>query len=354
MGQCFGVTKSNERCKNKVTDGQYCHYHKNQSLKNSSKTKGSSKIELKSSSARIENDNNKHGNHNRNQRPVYKIILPKAPSSLQSTVPARKKNTDTGSIYMYTLSHLLTDHQKRYNFLNIRALDQDQSLENSNASKLALQKAFFSALSAKNVDGSSHGNLKSSSPELVPFDSKHFILVKIGLTTQPVTKRIQQWQKQCNHDITLVSPDILKQASPSSLSSLFSKLNIDDPYYSKNKLSFNPKGFLTNLGGRNKISEGNFRCFNHHDNSFYCQNNLREIERKIHSQLRYEFGTVEMECVNCSLNNSKRNTPKGKDTMESNKVIHREWFVIPKVSLIEVFLKIDFICHHMGKQTLAK
>ncbi|GMM37515.1 hypothetical protein DASC09_048400 [Saccharomycopsis crataegensis] len=227
----------------------------------------------------------------------------------------KNQNNNAGSIYMYTLSDLLVHDSKGDEFLKIRALGQE-----------------------------------SSSPELMSFDSKKFILVKIGRTVQPVAKRIQQWQRQCNKNITLISPDIVKKASPSSLWALFSKLTIEDPYYSTNKLSFNPNRFLPNIRGHGMINKTTFKCFNECDNSFHCRNNLSRIEKEIHNQLRDKFGAFGMECDNCSLKKSKVYDSNGGDIIVSKPVTHREWFRIPKQRLNEVFLQIESICHNMESQ----
>lgn len=326
MTQCSGTTKQNQRCKINVAQGRYCHYHKNQESKLSSFLNGSSKpsqhfttvtttaTATSSTAWASSSSSSSSTNKIKPSVPTYKIQLSASPENPTHKHNHKYQPVDNGSIYIYTLSHLLTKKPQLKDWLKIQVPNHK-----------------------RNVNWE-------------PFNPKNFLLIKVGLTTQHVSKRINQWLKQCNHEITLIEPFILHDNTPSTLSGLFKSLSLNEPYSSspssltlpssnshgKHRLLIGVKNMLLNMNTKNKIRDCKLKTFNVRDNGFYCPCHLALIEKRIHAILRLQFGKVELQCENCTLA-SKQNT------------VHREWFLIPRDRLIDVFYLIDDICYKYSR-----
>lgn len=134
-----------------------------------------------------------------------------------------------------------------------------------------------------------------------------YILIKVGMTAQPIEKRIKQWEDKCKHDIMLVNPQTDKLIHPRGFLSLFRKLSIDKTSYIT----------LSNQGG------------------FYCSKNLGLAESEIHRILHRKYGKGTVYCKNCSDN-----------TKAGGYNIHVEWFCILKSDLSFVYQTIDQICQN--------
>lgn len=161
-----------------------------------------------------------------------------------------------GFIYVYTLSHLLERNPKKQKWLN-----QQRS-----------------------------GGVSE------PFNPKKQILLKVGYTTQTVSKRLDQWRQQCKQDISLVT-------LPQPSFTLFSCMR--KPQYS------------------------------HWDDSccgFVCGKNANLVEHAVHAKLRSEYGFGAIHCEGCA----------GGGTKKYN--IHVEWFLVPRTHIERVFRIIEDEC----------
>lgn len=263
MPQCLGKTKQGNQCKKQVAHAKFCHYHTNQAG-------GTSTISAPSPSG------------SGGGPPKYKIHLSTNPNYNHGKP---EKNEGQGFMYIYTLTHLLLKSPKQADWLKIQ------------------------------VSPSKWEN----------FNPANFILVKIGLTTTLVNKRIGQWRDQCHHDITIIEPNVLKDSSDTSLLSLFKGLNFKE----------NTKKLLMNMGNKERLNHSELKCFRANNNGFYCGKNLAEIETMIHKSMREKYGKVELYCDNCS-------------SVVHGKKIHREWFLVPRTSLVTVFYLVDKISYKLG------
>ncbi|ODV59903.1 uncharacterized protein ASCRUDRAFT_71389 [Ascoidea rubescens DSM 1968] len=342
--QCHGVTKQNTRCKKQVFEGNYCHYHQDQdqevkiapgsakvstassSNKKTDKTDGKSYKPSKNSfvhniqNLEFSSKNKKNqvaasptttttttkvssGNGVKKTKKqydkVYNIKLSNKPSNYM------ENNTDTinveneGFIYVYTLKHLLSPNPSKKDWVQI---------ENSSNNNRRANSEFIS-------------NKKWES-----FDPKNHILLKIGLTTQSVQKRIKQWETQCKCDLIIVEP-LLFETSVKFINSGLKLLNLGD---SKANLSNDPDRMNYN----NFINLLKFKSYNNQLKGYYCPKNLYKIELLIHDTLREKYGKVNLYCENC-----------GVRADDVDYKLHTEWFLVDRDDMKKVFKLVDGICY---------
>lgn len=267
MNQCHGTTTKGIRCKLKSND-KYCHYHINQA--------GSAVPKFPRSPAK------KPSTSPVNPKNPAKPTNPTYPAKpVNPTYPAKPATPKPGYIYVYTMTRLLT-HDK-HPWLNVKNLPN------------------------------------SKNKKWVPFDSKSssYILIKVGMTTQTVSKRIQQWKDKCHHDLTVLSPG--QKFSESSLKRLVAKFK---------NISLEPTP--------------TYRTFR--NDGFYSKGDIRRVESEVHRQLRKKYGYGDMLCIGCE------KTPSSKSGGPFSEVhnIHVEWFLVPKVEMPWVYGVIDKISESLS------
>ena len=137
---------------------------------------------------------------------------------------------------------------------------------------------------------------------------KHYILLKIGFTSGTPKRRLEQWRRQCKHQFTLVTPRMLSSIVCSKKDKMhvllhsFSRLSLQDlGKYSK----FDNK----NLGFHTKLAF--------------------QTEQKIHHILHEKYGFGKIYCEGC------KSTKGG---------IHKEWFLVPREDVKNIFEKINDLC----------
>lgn len=136
------------------------------------------------------------------------------------------------------------------------------------------------------------------------FDPRTKLLMKIGFTTVGVMKRLQQWEKQCGHHISLVNPyDTWKLMDPMSL-------------------------MIQNFTRLGLKTVPKFRNFKFEELGFQCDSEPLEIERQIHLILREKYGFSHVYCQGCSVQKNDFN-------------VHLEWFLIPRKDVDKIFKIID-------------
>lgn len=194
-----------------------------------------------------------------------------------------------GFIYIYTLSVLL--NKNRVLKLKVRNV-KDKS--------------------GKNID--EWQVLSQSSP---------YILVKVGMTSQTVEKRLKQWEEKCHHRLSCLCPNneaaAYIKSSSSSMNRLISK-------FSKLKIG-------------NKI----YKSFQEGNDGFYCQTNLGLAETEIHSRLREKYGYGDVICSGCAKNNKHIKLENNTSAQKAHN-IHVEWFYVPRKDLEFIFDIIDTTC----------
>lgn len=236
--------------------------------------------------------NDKYCHYHINQAGSAVPKFPRSPAKKPSTSPvnptcqAKPATPKPGYIYVYTMTRLLT-HDK-IPWLNVKNLPN------------------------------------SRNKKWVPFDSKSssYILIKVGMTTQTVSKRIQQWKDKCHHDLTVLSPG--QKFSESSLKRLVAKFK---------NISLEPTP--------------TYRTFR--NDGFYSKGDIRKVESEVHRQLRNKYGYGDMLCIGCEKTPSSKS---GGPFSEAHN-IHVEWFLVPKVEMPWVYGVIDRITelNHWAKRS---
>lgn len=151
------------------------------------------------------------------------------------------------------------------------------------------------------------------------------MLIKVGMTTKTVAKRILQWEQKCNHKLVCLYPDSEHEK----------------------KLSLLEKFKLLSL--KSKQTPCTYSAFQETQKGFFVGQQLPAAEREIHSVLKLKFGRGEVHCTGCvekRAEEAKRGIFKilsKKDPFEDYNV-HVEWFPIPKKMLRDVYKIIDTIC----------
>lgn len=329
--QCNGITKKGNRCLKKVTTGSMCHYHVGQipglvptppkvqlplnafptqwEHKNSPTPIGSPKRTpfgspkkspfgspkkslsassslLSMSSSATKNSLASTPNLPPSPRMAYKpLSSPKIEASLKP-----------GYIYVYTLAELLNKNN-RGGWLKTRNLLADP----------------------KNKD------------KWIDFNARELdmLLVKVGMTTQTVSKRILQWEAKCNHKIECLYPSSPKDPSqPLSFLKKFERLTL-----------------------RNLSSTSAYQSFQENAHGFFVPRDVMRAEKQIHDLLKLKFGRGDVYCTGCVAKAQEKekgfslqNLFKKREFVESDYNVHVEWFPIPKRQMKEVYRIIDSVC----------
>ncbi|ODV87033.1 hypothetical protein CANARDRAFT_195296 [[Candida] arabinofermentans NRRL YB-2248] len=208
------------------------------------------------------------------QDPFYcSYHVSQATSNRQTKTTKRKP----GYIYIFTLPHLITSHPSTEKWLRQAPSNLEQS------------------------------NLSHETTQI--FNPKYYILLKIGFTTQLITKRLKQWQDQCCQKFTLVGPDsindIISSKKYKSIITLFKHMNLQKTSKLYKNYDYTSKGF---------------KC---HESAF-------ESEQLIHSILRKKYGFGTLYCQSTSSCSSK-----------DHNGVHKEWFLIPRKDIAKLMTLID-------------
>lgn len=284
LKQCTGVTKKGTRCLKKVSNGEFCHYHIGQ--KGATSPSRGPPLPLKYSVSNLP------------QRRNVSTLPQKYNISLPLRFPKVEPSLKPGYIYVYTLAALLSKTQGG-GFLKTRNL----------------------LTNAKHKD------------KWVDFNAKRLdvMLVKVGMTTQTVSKRILQWESKCNHKIECLYPNSHKFQSSSFLQR-FERLS---------------------LNGRHKAPE--FATFQDDAKGFFVPRDVMRAETEIHHLLKLKFGRGDVYCTGCVAKLQEETKAKEKpfslrtlfnkkEFIESDYNVHVEWFPIPKKQMMEVYRIIDSVC----------
>lgn len=318
--QCIGTTKAGSRCLIKVRSGTFCHYHIDQIHERSSSTP--IKVASSKSNSPVKASNspvNQHTSPVKSPRSPIKVKMAATsvspaklnvkeskhhvtPSSTKS--PTRSPRTSKvdyskpGYIYVYTLASLLKNSKDGW--LKTRNLLTD----------------------LKHKD------------RWVTFNSKALllILVKVGMTTQTVAKRIQQWESKCHHELVCLHPQYPGPVSqPKSLMDRFRRLSLNSQAHS--------------------AQFRQYTTFQDSAKGFFVPRDVMRAEKEIHEALKQKFGRGDVYCTGCVEKAKTKHKEsnllslfKKKDFMLSDYNVHVEWFPIPKHKLHEVYRIIDLIC----------
>mmetsp|Transcript_590 Transcript_590/g.657 ORF Transcript_590/g.657 Transcript_590/m.657 type:complete len:284 (+) Transcript_590:218-1069(+) len=272
--QCKGITSRGIQCKINAPEG-YCHYHIAQRGK---------KIRINSSPTKVRSING-------NGREIQGNTISRGTSPTKQT----EKN---GFIYVYTLTRLLVNNDKDWS-LKVRNLPN---------------------VSNKHRD------------TWVPFKSEKspYMLIKVGMTTQTVQRRLRQWQDKCHHDLTCLHPQKNIQTS--------SKIDL---------IIYRFKGLSI------KKQPVKFRTYNEEQFGFQCPRGVNLAESEIHKMLIAKYGSGDVYCTGCKGISSIEDSSKwklfnhklhSKDPFQDGYNIHVEWFLIPKKDLERVYRLIDTVC----------
>lgn len=260
--QCRGVTKKGARCKI-ISKDAYCHYHARQRGDQRGPASGPNDITI--------------------QTRFWK--------GKYSTRADVKPNT-RGYIYVYTLRQLISGKISNENPLMVKNLPNTRERDRD---------------------------------RWVQYDMKcPYTLIKVGMTTQTVEHRLQQWHQKCGHQISPLSPydsTHKKKRFFSTFLSRFKNLSLDDYLETYNE----------DIGG------------------FVCNTAVSAVEKEIHLRLIERYGKGIVYCTGCmKQENQKRSSwiqkIKGEEPFLKEHNYHVEWFLVPKNELKWVYRMIDKKC----------
>lgn len=145
-----------------------------------------------------------------------------------------------------------------------------------------------------------------------------YTLIKVGMTTQTVQKRLSQWEQKCGHQLTVLGPS--RPEPKMLLVARMALLCVLEPPV-KNYASWR-------------------------DGGFYTSHNVAATENRVHVLLRLKYGRGDVLCTGCrpeSSGGSWLPQERGKTGSEAYG-IHVEWFLVPKENLSSVYEMIDQEC----------
>lgn len=313
--QCSGMTKKGSRCLKKVTSGDKCYYHLGQNpgprpqsvpprvqhAQYATSMPLPKKLPIASSKqspfgspkknflSTVPHSKNSSSNPILNNPPVpSRTYRRQSPSRLGA-------NPKPGYIYVYTLAQLLNKNNKG-DWLKTRNLLSDP----------------------KNKD------------KWINFNARelNMLLVKVGMTTQTVAKRILQWEAKCNHKIECLYPNAPKDPSKPSLLKRLERLSL-----------------------KNWSSPTAYQSFQPNAQGFFVPRDVMRAEKDIHDLLKLKFGRGDVYCTGCVAKAQEEEKGlsflslfKKKEFVESDYNVHVEWFPIPKKQMSEVYRIIDSVC----------
>ncbi|QEU59115.1 hypothetical protein KDRO_B03810 [Kluyveromyces lactis] len=162
--------------------------------------------------------------------------------------------------------------------------------------------------------------------------NKDEILIKIGMTRRSdVSKRIDEWQKQCKRDIILITPEIVRQwivssttkpKSINSMSNFIQKLRRLALNNHSNTVKHTTVASTTTVTDTDRSRNNTDRCFT--ENGFRCKDS-GHVEREIHEWLWKEYGKGNIICGACQKT-------------------HREWVKVPIGRMEYIVNTVDRIC----------
>lgn len=320
--QCLGTTKRGTRCLITVRNGNMCHHHVGQTAqwtdnKSSTKAPGTTKTTKVYTKTTSKNSTNTAVKPAVSGSPERKKLLPPSPSKglPAPRSPAKITHTKPGYIYIYTLESILESESG--NWLKTRNLPDAKDKK-----------------------------------KWVAFDSRKYLLVKVGMTTQTVAKRLLQWENQCSHKLVCLNPDY--------------RVNTERSLVERMKL----------LALKPTAQVRQYTTFQQDSNGFFVPQNVMQAEREIHSILRQKYGRGDVQCTGCvdrakrqesaktapgnstaeagssskkdsglkSITNGLVQLFKKKDFLQGNYNIHVEWFAVPRDKVHEVYTVIDEVC----------
>lgn len=170
------------------------------------------------------------------------------------------------------------------------------------------------------------------------FESGTYTLIKVGMTTQTVAKRLRQWEAQCGHKLTCLLPQSSQELQVSAIRSLADRFR----HMSLSSIAKNPPTYV---------------CFQPRNQGFYVLKNVAGAESEIHTVLHQKYGRGDVLCGGCKENRTQVEEVESRSKLMSlfkeNKKeafqhgtfnVHVEWFLVPKKDLYHVFTVIDTVC----------
>ncbi|CCE82867.1 Piso0_002619 [Millerozyma farinosa CBS 7064] len=160
----------------------------------------------------------------------------------------------------------------------------------------------------------------------VPFEARKskYLLVKVGMTTLNVDRRIKQWEEKCHHELACVHPGSNLKVKGSSVDRLLMQF----------------KELM--------LSERKFSTYNAAQRGFFCSSDVSKAEKDIHATLKRIYGRGDVYCSGC------RDADQGSKAQsralckrapfDGAYNIHIEWFSIPKKDLTKLYKIIDDTC----------
>lgn len=333
--QCSGITKKGTRCLKQVNAGELCHFHIGQ-------TPGKFPIHTPA-----------------------KVDLPRytSPTRIGASLP--QPRTPTGSpkkssifftspkespvmvprMSMSSLSSSLSSSPKKTSFERVARPPSASPRPNrplsSSKKELSPKPGYIyvytlaSLLNKNNAGGwlktRNLLNNPNDKDKWVDFNARklEMLLVKVGMTTQTVSKRILQWEAKCNHKIECLYPSSPKDPSqPLSLARKFQRLTL-----------------------KNWTAPLPYQSFQENAHGFFVPRDVMRAEKQIHDLLKLTFGRGDVYCTGCVAKAqeqekgfSLQNLFKKKEFVESDYNVHVEWFPIPKKRMKEVYSIIDSVC----------
>lgn len=227
--------------------------------------------------------------HIKKSHPTTVSRIPQTQVPISISRPKVEANLKPGYIYVYTLASLLG-----------RKTDKNVRTRNM---------------------------LPNKPDQWVSFDAKKskMMLVKVGMTTQTVAKRILQWEAKCHHKLACLYPDSHQWVSLSWLDR-FRRMLLKD----------NHKQF-----------DDEFLTFHETERGFFVPRDVSRAEREVHDVLKLRFGKGDVYCTGCVEKSKEANRSRllrKSGFMESDYNVHVEWFPVPKNRMNEVFSVIDNVC----------
>lgn len=143
-----------------------------------------------------------------------------------------------------------------------------------------------------------------------------FTLIKVGMTTTSVRRRLKQWEDQCHHRLTSLVPG---QRLPG-----------------RKILWRRVVEHFANLS----LTQNAYSTFDTAERGFYLPQ-VAKTESLVHQQLRAIYGHGDVYCKTC-----KKQDSRTKDFERGSYNVHVEWFLIPKTDLERVFGIIDSTIRH--------
>lgn len=337
--QCLGKTRAGSQCSRKVNDGRYCHQHLSQDPQYLSNISASAR-NIPSTYSSLKAVKSPH-NHTSNIKPAKQVNDPSQMKDTKNTTPT-KPSTSFRNNFMP--------------FSPLKSQQLGQSLPKKSAPTLPKSPTprphrtvdytkpgyIYVYTLASLLDNSKDGWLKTRNlltkskdkDRWVTFKSKSLllILVKVGMTTQTVAKRIQQWESKCQHKLVCLHPEY---KFPGSQSGTFLE-------------KF--RG-LTLSAQKTSAQFRQYTTFQDNIKGFFVPRDVLRAEKEIHDELKQKFGRGDVYCTGCvekanaeHKESSVFDLLRKKDFMQSDYNVHVEWFPIPKNRLHEVYKIIDRIC----------